>query len=441
MTEFWASITTATARDTIAVGILCNTSCALVGCYLVLRRMSLLGDAMSHSVLPGIALAFVLTGSISGWPIIVGAMALGVLTSFLTQAIHRYGNVYEDSSMGVVFTSLFALGVIIISRAAAQVDLDAGCVLYGLIEFVTLDTINVLGVEIPRAVITLGGTLLATVLFITLLWKELKIVSFDASLASAMGINATLVHYSLMAMVAGVTVASFEVVGSILVVAMLIVPAAAAHMLTDRMPAMLAWAVAIAIIASVGGTVFAISLETSVSGMMAVVVGVEFSLAVCFAPRHGLLSKWLRNRGLALRIACEDVVGLLYRAEEAMRRGEVARAAISPAIARRLAGGLVGRLVPARLRHQGLVNNTDDGRIQLAEPGRQLARSVVRSHRLWESFLQQHFDLPLDHMHEPAERMEHFIGPELQSELASDLREPVFDPHGRAIPGDEDTRE
>src|SRR5918994_3305172 len=158
------------ALGTVAVAAVCGVSCALLGCYLILRRMSLLGDAISHAVLPGIALAFLLTGQISAWPVFLGAMALGVLTAFLTHTIHSFGNVPEDASMGVVFTSLFAVGVILITHAAANVDLDPGCVLYGLIEFVPLDTVTLLGREVPRALQTMGPVVVATVLFVLLLW-------------------------------------------------------------------------------------------------------------------------------------------------------------------------------------------------------------------------------------------------------------------------------
>src|ERR1051325_5903308 len=140
----------AVAAWTIAVAILCRVPCAILGCYLVLRRMSLLGDAISHAVLPGLALAFLLTGSVSGWGMMIGAAVLGVLTAYLTQAVHKLADVPEDASMGVVFTSLFAVGVILITRVASQVDLDPGCVLYGLIEFAPFDTVDVSTLEPPR---------------------------------------------------------------------------------------------------------------------------------------------------------------------------------------------------------------------------------------------------------------------------------------------------
>ena len=224
---FWETIPAydySLVLGTMATGVVTNACCAIIGCYLVLRRMSLLGDAISHSVLPGIAIAFLLTGRVGGLPIIVGAMALGIVTSVLSHSLHWFGKVSEDSSLGVVYTTLFALGVILMQTFAAGTHLDADCLLYGQIDLVGLVTIEVAGLNLPRALVTQGVVLLATLGIVGLLWKEFKIVSFDPGLAAAMGIRVLVVHYVLMALVAGISVAAFESVGSVLVVAMLVVP-------------------------------------------------------------------------------------------------------------------------------------------------------------------------------------------------------------------------
>ena len=409
---------------TVAVAVLCNVPCAVLGCYLVLRRMSLLGDAISHAVLPGLAVAFLLTGSVSGWGMVVGAGVLGVLTAYLTQAIHKVADVPEDASMGVVFTSLFAVGVLLITRAASQADLDPGCVLYGLIEFTPLDTVSAFGLEVPRAVLTLGPALLVTVGFVALLWKELKVVSFDPALAAAMGFRVGLVHYLLMALVAGVTVASFEAVGSILVIAMLIVPAATAHLLTDRLGRMIGWSVLVAVLSAVLGYAGAVRLNTSVAGMMAVAAGGLFAAAVLFAPRHGVLAKSARRVRLALRIAREDVLAVLYRAEEAPTRTDLPVPS----------GPLwVRRLAEAQLRRAGAIERRAGG-WRLTDAGRAEARELVRTHRLWETFLSTRLALPADHVHAPADRIEHYLDPVLRDRLATELANPTRDPHGRAIP-------
>jgi len=425
-----------TALWTIAVGAAGNAGCAILGCYLVLRRLSLLGDAISHAVLPGIVVAFLLSGHFAGWPMLIGALAVGMLTTLLTETLHGAGKVPEDASMGVVFTSLFAAGVILITAAASRVDLDPGCVLYGLIEFTPLDTVDWFGWDVPRAFQSLSLALVCTLLFVSLLWKELKLAAFDPELATAVGINAQAMHYLLMGMVAVVTVASFEAVGSILVVAMLIVPAATAHLMSDRLGWMMVWAVGVAVVSAVAGYAIAAhpAINSSVAGMMAVAAGGQFSLAVFFAPRHGLLSKVFHNLSLSLRIASEDVLAVLYRAEELATAGQAVEPWRRPALRPHSGGGFISWLALWRLGRRHQVAPAPAGAVELTESGRREAQSIVRSHRLWEAYLERHFDLPLDHLHEPAERLEHYIGPELQELLAEQLKTPAADPHGREIP-------
>ncbi len=416
---------------TILVGALVNVACGLLGCYLVLRRLSLLGDAISHAILPGLAVAFMLTGSRSVIPMFVGAMVVGVLTAVLSETIHRIAKVPEDASMGIVFTTLFAIGVILITRAARQVDLDPGCVLYGEILNVVLDKRSFLGIEMPAALLPLGGTLVVVVAFILLLHKELKIVTFDAHLATAMGINAIVVHYVLMAMVAATTVAAFESVGSILVVAMLIVPGATAHLLTDRLGWMLLLAAVHGVISAAGGYLLAShpAINTSVAGMMTVVAGAQFGLAVLLAPRYGLVSKWLHRASLALRIVREDVLAILYRWQEAARQQPLSTRDVSAS----LGGGPMPAVAIWLLERARRLRRTAGG-LSLTPAGVEVARGLVRSHRLWELYLAKHFNLPLDHLHEPAMRMEHFIDERLREELVDAAPDASVDPHGRRIP-------
>ena len=198
-----------TAFWIVSVGALTNVACALIGCYLVLRQMSLMGDALSHAVLPGLVLAFVFSGSLGILPLFLGAVAVGLLTTFLTQTLHQYGKVHTDASMGVVFTSLFALGVVLLKRYITGMHFDVACVYQGSLLQVALNTVPVGNVEVPRQLFTIGPVLLANVVFITLLWKELKVTSFDPGLAYTVGVSATGMHYALMAIVAVTTVASF----------------------------------------------------------------------------------------------------------------------------------------------------------------------------------------------------------------------------------------
>ncbi len=413
----------------ILVGAMTNTACALLGCYLVLRRMSLLGDAISHAVLPGLAAAFILSGTLNIGYMFAGALIVGLLTTVLTEALHRHGGVAEDAAMGVVFTSLFALGVILVKRYGQAVDLDPDCVLNGLLELVDVNRVTVAGVSVPRALVTIGPVLAVNVLFIVVFWKELLVSSFDPALATTMGFRAGLLHYVLMALVAVTTVASFEQVGSILVIAMLIVPGATAHLLTDRLSRMLWIAAGVAVASAVLGQGLAIRWDTNTAGTMTVVVGLAYLAAAIFSPRYGVVSAWLRNLKTSLRIVREDLLAMLYRLEElrVQRR-------LGPVEAVRAVGG--GALAVLGLRSVFARREVlrQNGTLRLTDLGRRQAAGLVRSHRLWEAYLVRHLGLPLDHVHEPATRMEHFIDERLQRHVAADLGQMATDPHGREIP-------
>ncbi len=280
----------------ILTGALAAGACSLVGCFLVLRRMAMLGDAISHAVLPGIAIAFLLSGSRAPLPMLVGAGALGVITTFAIETLHRRGKLQQDASIGVTFTWLFALGVILITLFASQVDLDQECVLYGEIAYVPLDQwVTASGLVLgPRAVWTLGALFVLNLLFVLFGYKELKVTAFDPALATSLGISATLWHYMLMGMVSLTTVGAFESVGAILVVAMLVVPPSAAYLLTDRLGYMIAIAVLLGVGAAAGGYLLASWLDGSIAGAIAVTAGFEFLLAFVFSPTHGLIR---RRRG------------------------------------------------------------------------------------------------------------------------------------------------
>ncbi len=421
------------ALRAVVIGAVSGVSCAILGCFLVLRRVSLLGDGISHGVLPGLVIGFLLGGKTNPVPLFVGAVTFGVLTAWLTQAVSSRGRMSEDAGLGIVFTALFAVGVLLISRLLRRVHFDADCVLYGSLGVTLDDTWPLLGLEVPRVLFTLVPTLLLVLLFVTLLWKELQLSSFDPALAEATGVSSTLMHYLLAAMVSWVTVASFEAVGSILVIALLIVPAATAQLLTERLRSMLLVSAVVAVVGAVVGVSWGRWLDVDYAGSVTVTLGGLFAVAVFTAPRHGVFSRLWSNFALSLRIASEDVLATLYRREE--RSGGTATWSYEEC--ERVAGeGIVGRLAMHRCITQALVHRHPDGAIGLTDAGRDLGRSLVRSHRLWESYLDEHFELPPDHLHEPAERIEHYIGPELRERLAGELVRET-DPHGRRIPDGE----
>lgn len=277
--------------------VLMSASCALLGCFLILRKMALIGDAISHAVLPGIAIAFLMSGGRDSMAMMIGATALGLLAVFLIQWLQSSG-VQSDASIGIIFTALFAVGVIVISLNARNIDLDLDCVLFGEIAYVQWDTWMLSGIDMgPRSVWMLGFTLLVVLSLLGLFYKQFKITAFDPAMAAACGIPVLLFHYLLMGMVSMTSVASFESVGAILVVGMLIIPAATAYLLTDRLGHMLIYSVAVGMLSSVLGYYTAYLLNASIGGSIVSVAGVLFIVTFLLSPRHGLLlRKWRQKR-------------------------------------------------------------------------------------------------------------------------------------------------
>jgi len=355
----------------LLVGSTVAASCALVGTFLVLRRMALLGDAISHAVLPGIVIAFLLTGQRSPLPMLLGAGVLGVLTVVLVELFNRTGRLKEDASIGVVFPALFSIGVILVSRYAAQVDLDLDCVLYGEIAYAPLDVIFLGGQDVgPKALWVNVPILLVNSLFVLLFYKELKLSTFDPELAAALGFSPVLMHYLLMSSISITVVGAFESVGAILVLAMLVVPPATAYLLTDRLSVMIALGIGLGLLTTVLGYALAYQLDVSIAGGMAVVAGCLFLLAFLLSPRYGLLSRLLRRRRLGAAMS-EQLLLLHLPAEgPAMSLDELTRRFT-------WSGGRVVRVV-RRLVGRGWVRE-EGGGVQLTESG---AAALERSGRL-----------------------------------------------------------
>ena len=280
------------------MGFFVAASCGLIGNYLILRRMALVGDAISHSILPGIAIAFLLAGSRNTSVMFLGALAAGILTTVIIEIIHKRSRVKQDAAIGIAFTTLFAIGVVLISLYADKVDLDQECVLYGEIGFVWMAPPAYLGSFAlgPQPVVRMALVTLVTAALIVLFYKELLVSSFDPGLAASVGINATVMHYALMSMLSIVVVSAFEAVGAILVIAMLILPGATASLLSQRLPIVLALSVVHAALSAVLGMHLAVWLDCSTAAAMVVMGAVLFVLAWIFSPRAGLLQRWIAHR-------------------------------------------------------------------------------------------------------------------------------------------------
>ena len=272
-------------------------ACALPGVFLVLRRMAMMSDAISHTVLLGIVLAFFITRSINSPLLLIGAALMGVITVSLVELLNRTRLVKEDAAIGLVFPAIFSIAVILISRFAGDVHLDTDAVLLGELAFAPFNRIRMFGLDIgPESLYTTGGILVLNILFIILLYKELKLATFDPALAAALGFAPAVLHYALMTLVSLTAVSAFDAVGSVLVVAFMIAPPAAAYMLTNSLSRMLLYSALIGVLSAVSGYWLAHFLDASIAGSMATMTGVSFLTAYLLAPERGLLAQARRRQ-------------------------------------------------------------------------------------------------------------------------------------------------
>lgn len=272
-------------------------ACALPGVFLVLRRMAMMSDAISHTVLLGIVLAFFVVEEFGHPLLVVGATAVGVLTVSLTELLNRTRLVKEDAAIGLVFPALFSIAVILISVFARNIHLDTHIVFQGDLTFAPFDRLTLWGQDLgPHSLWVMGGILLLNLILIGLFYKELKLATFDPALAAALGFTPGLIHYGLMTMVSVTAVGAFDAVGSILLIALMVVPPATAYLLTDRLPVMLGLSVGIGVLGAISGYWAAWALNTNIGAAMVMLLGVIFALAFLLAPQRGMAALALRRR-------------------------------------------------------------------------------------------------------------------------------------------------
>lgn len=264
----------------ILTGALVAVSCGLLGSYLILRKMAMVSDAISHAVLPGIVIAYMISEGDNPIWMILGAGLVGIFTTFIIEYFHKKGGIQTDASIGLTFTWLFALGVILVTYYAGNAHIDQDCVLYGEIAYVPLDVVILPnGLDLgPKALLIMSIILALILLFIYFSYKELLVTTFDPNYSDAVGIKSTVWHYLLMSLVSLTTVASFESVGAILVVAFLIVPPATAYLITGKLKTLLLLSAFFGVTASIFGYLLASSIDGSIAGAMATVAGIQFAI-------------------------------------------------------------------------------------------------------------------------------------------------------------------
>lgn len=394
----------------LLAAVLVGIICAVVGSYLLVKRWALFGDAISHAVLPGVVLGYAFLGG----QFFLGALATGLLTAVGIGYVERNSRIKEDAAMGLMFIGAFALGLALISVIRVQVDLFQ--VLFG----------NVLGVtsgDMMLMIVT--GVVVLTA--VTLLYKELKIWSFDPVIAQAMGIPVRGLHYMMMILLSLTIVASLQAVGIVLVVAMLIAPAATAYLLTHRLSRMITIAVFVGVFSGISGLYLSYYLNIASGATMVLVSLFLFSLAFLFSPDQGVVVRWLRRKNNQKREEFEDAV------KAAWTMNQVGKPVTTQSLAKQM-GVSTGkaRNVLSQLDKADMVQ-ISGGIASLTGSGDRRALELIRSHRLWERYLVDTGVLDWDEVHEEAHRLEH-TPTELIEGLAERLGFPETDPHGAPIP-------
>jgi len=272
-------------------------ACAIPGTFLVLRKMAMISDAISHSILPGIVVGFFITQDLNSPLLIVLAALTGVITVVLVEYIQKTGLVKEDTAIGLVFPALFSIGVILIAKNANDVHLDVDAVLVGELALAPFDRLIISGVDIgPKSLWIIGIILLITITLLIAFFKELKVSTFDKGLAASLGFSPAIIHYGLMTVSSVTTVGAFDAVGAILVVALMIAPAATAYLLTTNLKKMLALAMFFGIFSAISGYWLAHLLDASIAGSITTMLGLIFLAVYLFAPSKGVIAVMYREK-------------------------------------------------------------------------------------------------------------------------------------------------
>ncbi|WP_027138210.1 metal ABC transporter permease [Gaetbulibacter saemankumensis] len=272
-------------------------ACAIPGTFLVLRKMAMISDAISHSILPGIVVGFFITQDLNSPLLILLAAFTGIITVVLVEYIQKTGLVKEDTAIGLVFPTLFSIGVILIAKNANDVHLDVDAVLLGELAFAPFDRLRISGVDVgPKSLWIIGSILLITLGLLIAFFKELKISTFDKGLAASLGFSPIIIHYGLMTVSSITTVGAFDAVGAILVVALMIAPAASAYLLTTDLKLMIIYSICFGVFSAISGYWLAHGLDASIAGSITTMLGILFLVIYLFAPNKGIIAILYREK-------------------------------------------------------------------------------------------------------------------------------------------------
>lgn len=412
-------------RYALIGSLLLGISCGSLGSFIVVRKMALVGDALSHAVLPGVALGFLWNSTKDPVAIFIGATVAGLIGTTMVTWIKETTRLKEDSALGMVLAGFFAVGICLMTMIQQLPTGNKS----GIDKFLFGQAAAIRRED----VILMAVVSVLVILIIFTFFKELLVTSFDPAFARSVGFPVVWFHHLLMLLLAFAVVIALQAVGVVLVSAMLITPAATAYLLTDRMHRMV-W-----ISALVGMTTAALGAFLSFLGpslptgpFMVVAASVVFAAAFFFGPRHGLIVRWWQHRSRSGKIQRENTLKSIFHVLEARDfQGEGVDLA---ALALRRRETIEEAKARADALHRKGLATVDQQQVFVTPQGWTLARSIVRNHRLWELYLTNAAQIAADHVHEDAEKIEHVLGDEVVRELEKKLQYATRDPHGRIIP-------
>ena len=415
----WAPLTEVYFQKALIGGCAVALVSGVVGCLVVLRRMAFLGDALSHAMIAGVAGGYLAMKLLFGIEAHAPAMLLGsllaaIITVALIGLVSRVSRVKEDTVIGIMYTGVFALGVVVVSIFREYIHID-------LMHFIMGDILGVADSDLWASVLVSAAVLSILILF----FRHFQVASFDPIMAASTGLPVLLLDYALTGCVSLVVVSAVSMVGVILVVGLLITPAATAYLLSDRLDRMMGLAALFGVTSVIGGLYLCVWLDSAGGGAVMLFCTLQFLVVLLLAPRYGLLARWLRLRNMVPQQVVEDVLITVER-----RQGATPLKVLQQYVQVQHPGSLVKVL--RQMEAEGLIEAVPEG-YRLTGVGEKQAKNVLRAHRLWESYLAS-IGTPEEAVHQTAHRMEHIRGAGTVDYLDQKLGKPEVDPHGRKIP-------
>lgn len=408
----WSSIDTWMVLNAITIAI--SSTC--IGSHFVLNRESLMSDAISHSVLPGIALAYIISGTRVGVLLFVWAIIVGVLATVLIDIIIKNANLDASTSMGVVFSGFFALGLLLLANVSRTVDLDPSCVLFGSLELTPLETASIFGLEIPISFITNGSIMLINIAFLFLALRMLTVLTFDRHFAVSIGVPVRILRIIQIVLLTVTTVAAFESVGSILIIALLIIPPVIGWLFSHTIKTLLIISFSAALLSSVLGHVAAIYIpplfgidDVSSTGSIVTVLGFFLLTGLLCSPRMGLVLLLINKIKNQIAIASSDILKNMHQhpLQKYRRIHDFREIQAQSLVAGKLTLFSIMRALKLLLREKYIAYDAASG-YTITKLGKDKARQIITRHRSWERFL---FAEGMDpnELHLSAEQLEHSV--------------------------------